>query len=176
MPYPILTKKPLERVQIDLIQVPKLMSLEICYLMTCKDHFSRYAAVYLLSDKSSKSTSECLENLINTWGKPDIIQTDNGTEFLGSFDTTLKTFQIKHIRGRPYHPQSQGSIEAFNRHIKNRINQMLASNPDTFQLKNAVENFLKMYNENTKHSATLMIPSQLFREQNQRILSGKRWN
>lgn len=48
----ILSKKQLERVQIDLIHVPRLISTETSYPMTCKDHFSRYAAVYLLSDKT----------------------------------------------------------------------------------------------------------------------------
>lgn len=46
--YQILSKKQLERVQIDLIHVPRLISTETSYPMTCKDHFSRYAAVYLL--------------------------------------------------------------------------------------------------------------------------------
>ena len=90
MPYPIISKKPLDRVQIDLVKVPKLYSKKILYLMTCKDHFSRYATVYFLINKCSKSISICLENLLNNWGKPKIIQTDNGTEFFGEFDAILQ--------------------------------------------------------------------------------------
>lgn len=91
----------------------------IVYLMTCKVHSLRYATVYFLRHKSSKSTSMCLENLLNNWDKLEIIQTDNWNEFFWEFYAILRQFGINHVRGRSYH---QGCIEAFNRHIKGRLN------------------------------------------------------
>ena len=52
-------------------------------------------------------------------GKPSIIQSDNGREIDNHL---LKEYfiknNIKHIFGSPYHPQSQGSVEALIRQSK----------------------------------------------------------
>ena len=57
--------------------------------------------------------------------KPKVIQSDNGREFMGKFDELLKKLNITHIRGRPYHPESQGSIECFNKYFKSQLDKNL---------------------------------------------------
>ena len=44
------------------------------------------------------------------------LQSDNDKEFVNS---TLKNYRkrVNHIWGLPYHPQSQGAVEAFNKTI-----------------------------------------------------------
>ena len=42
----LISKKPLERVQADLVKIPDYMKCSQKYLMTVKDHFSRFAYVY----------------------------------------------------------------------------------------------------------------------------------
>ena len=53
--------------------------------MTCKDHFSRVAEVYLLKSKKVEKINVNLKKLLLLWGKPKILQTDNGREFMGAF-------------------------------------------------------------------------------------------
>ena len=53
-------------------------------------------------------------------GHPDILHTDNGKEFWNkNVDNFIESWGIKHVLGAPYHPQSQGAIEAFNKYIQN---------------------------------------------------------
>ena len=47
-----------------------------------------------------------------------MMHTDNGSEFSGMVTELLLDFPIKHAHGRPYHPQSQGMVEIFNKYIK----------------------------------------------------------
>ena len=49
--------------------------------------------------------------LYRLFGPPKRVQSDNGGEFLGATTTFFQKLCIKHIRGRPYHPQSQGKCE-----------------------------------------------------------------
>ena len=53
------------------------------------------------------------------FGKCKIFQTDNGTEFKNAeLKTFLEKEGIKHIFSRPYHPQSNGAVEAVHKSIK----------------------------------------------------------
>ena len=53
-------------------------------------------------------------------GIPDIISTDNGTQFCSNeMEDFFKLFNIEHIRSTLYHPMAQGCVEAFNGSLKN---------------------------------------------------------
>ena len=48
------------------------------------------------------------------------MHTDNGKELWNkNVDNFLEYKGIKHVLGAPYHPQSQGAIEAFSKYIQN---------------------------------------------------------
>ena len=47
---------------------------------------------------------------------------DNGSSYLaGNLARWLKDNGIEHVRGAPYHPQTQGKIERWHQTLKNRI-------------------------------------------------------
>jgi IS30 family transposase len=46
---------------------------------------------------------------------------DNGTEFKGAFQKLADSMIIPIIRGRSYHPQTQGSVEKANQVFKDRL-------------------------------------------------------
>ena len=49
-------------------------------------------------------------------GYPELIQSDNGKEFTyKTLNAHLEGIDVKHLYGSPYHSQSQGEIEAFNK-------------------------------------------------------------
>ena len=48
---------------------------------------------------------------------------------------------IDHIRGSPYHPQSQGAVEAFNKTIQNFLYLAKDMNEDNFDLEESVLTF-----------------------------------
>ena len=68
-----------------------------------------------------------------------------------------KANKIKFIHGRPYHPQSQGSVEAFNKYIQNALISAKDHQKGEFDIDEAVSDFLQYYNSK-KHSTTRHTP------------------
>lgn len=51
-------------------------------------------------------------------GAPLIMQSDNGKEFVNTvMKNVLESWGVKHVRGRPKHPQTQGQVERANQTI-----------------------------------------------------------
>ncbi len=59
---------------------------------------------------------------------PEILHSDNGTEFLGKCISLIKKYYktIRIVKGRPYHPQSQGSVERGNGPFKEALYKWIA--------------------------------------------------
>ena len=68
-----------------------------------------------------------------------------------------KANKIKIIHGRPYHPQSQGSVEAFNKYIQNALINAKDRQKDEFDLDETPSDFLQ-YLTKKKHSTTRHTP------------------
>ena len=124
-----------------------------------------------LYTKKSLETSKGINEFIINHGTPEMIQADNGLEFKGEFDKLLNSKFIKHVKGRPYHPESQGSVESFNKFIKEKLRELLSKSQEKKpSLQEAVDSFLKEYNNERMHSATGEIPSNLFNCKNNTVL------
>src|SRR5215471_18389226 len=60
-------------------------------------------------------------NQVKVLHRPRLLS-DNGPSYVSSeLGKWLEDNGIKHIRGRPYHPMTQGKIERYHRSMKNRI-------------------------------------------------------
>ena len=89
------------------------------YLLTCIDHFTGWAEAIPIRDKTNKSVWEAFMQLVSRYGLPEIIITDQGGEFNAhAFTAWLKETNIQHHKTTPYHPQSNGRTERFNRTLK----------------------------------------------------------
>ena len=67
-----------------------------------------------------KNKSDCvksLEKYIEREGKPELIRSDNGSEFQGKFKNACIIYGIKRRYTCPYHPQQNGAAEVANRLI-----------------------------------------------------------
>ena len=57
----------------------------------------------------------------NVIHKPRLLS-DNGSSYIsGDLAEWLKDQKMDHVRGAPYHPQTQGKIERWRQTLKNRI-------------------------------------------------------
>lgn len=114
-----------ERVQIDLINMKRQHVVKdgctYKYILTVVDVFSRFTFLRALKSKSAKEVANSLQNIFLEHGYPAIVQCDNGPEFRGCVEKVLKEKRVKVVKGRPYHPQSQGKVERQNRSVKNKI-------------------------------------------------------
>ena len=100
-----------QRIHIDLMDMKtdiiKSGDHHYRYILSFLDVFSRFVVIRPLRNKKAESVTRAVKEICATHGYPDIIQTDNGTEFHGKFKRFVKSKGIKHIISRPYHPKAK---------------------------------------------------------------------
>ena len=88
--------------------------LDGLYYFVLVDAFSRWPEVVPLSHATSTSTISTLRRIFSVHGVPEVIVSDNGTQFTSSlFKDFCRALNIQHIHSPPYHPQSNGQAERF---------------------------------------------------------------
>jgi hypothetical protein len=124
---------PFEFVAMDLLAMPESKSGNK-YALVLVDYYSRYAIVSPLPDKSAKTVARVLlEKCILVHGHPGTILTDRGGEFLNEILISLcKALSIKKTFTTPYHPESDGVVERFNRTLLKLIAAYASADQDTW--------------------------------------------
>jgi len=104
------------------------------YVMVMTDAFTKMAILRVIPNKTATVTAETFMSAwCYTFGIPRTVITDQGNEFKGQFEACIKTtLQAKHITTTPYHPQSNGQAEVFNRTMGHYLRAMIEDcNRDT---------------------------------------------
>lgn len=123
------------RGQVDLIDIQKILydykftDKRCRYILNYQDHFTKFSFLRGLKDKKAQTILNTLKDIFLTIGAPKILQTDNGGEFVNDLlDKYLATCWpgLVRIKGAPYHPQSQGSVERANGDVKRMLASVLA--------------------------------------------------
>ena len=137
-------------------------SKEDRYLLTIIDHFSKFGMISIVPNKKSTTVLKVLKEWLRITGKPGMIQSDNGGEFNNDLiKDFLKHQGIEYVRGSPYHPQSQGSVEGFNRTVQNFLYLAKDMHKDEFDLNDSIYDFC-MHKNNRKHTTTKHKPQRIF--------------
>ena len=128
-------------------------------MLTVIDEYTRQAlAVHVGTKMGSAEVLEALYPLIILHGKPELIRSDNGPEFVSEiFQSWLKRLGIKTIHIYPGSPWENGYNERFNGTLRNEI---LNANwfQTTKQAQSAINQWIKEYNHIRPHQALNMRP------------------
>src|SRR5436190_14574218 len=108
------TENPMERVHIDFAG-PFMKS----YFLIIVDAYSKWPEVIPLNSITTYNTIESLRHFFSNFGIPQIIVSDNGSQFLShEFQTYLQLNGIRHKRSAPYHPATNGQVERYVQTLK----------------------------------------------------------
>ncbi len=130
------------------------------YLSTILDDYSRYIVAWkLCATMKAKDVTDTLEMALRASGcghanvvhKPRLLS-DNGSSYIaGDLKEYLDDKGMDHVRGAPYHPQTQGKIERWHQTLKNRI--LLENYYLPGDLENQIEAFVEHYNNHRYHES-----------------------
>lgn len=140
-------------IEIDTIHVT--INKKRHYFVSVIDVYTRFAFVRKVPSPSSKQVKEVFKNFQDIYTQAiHTIQTDNGSEFLGSFHNHLEEKQIKHIFIYPNSPRLNGVVERFNRTVQEEfINRSDEIYFDEKQFNHKLSNYINWYNTKRPHSS-----------------------
>ncbi len=139
------------------------------YLSTILDDYSRYIISWkLCTNMRAEDVTDTLDLALQASGcdqvhvvhKPRLLS-DNGSSYVsGDLAEWLQDKGMKHSRGAPYHPQTQGKIERWHQTLKNRI--LLENYFLPGDLEAQIEAFVEHYNHQRYHeSLNNVTPSEV---------------
>ena len=130
------------------------------YLSTILDDFSRYVIAWkLCTTMKTEDVTDTLELALTASGcdqahvrhKPRLLS-DNGSSYIsGDLAEWLGNQNMKHVRGAPYHPQTQGKIERWHQTLKNRILLKNCFLPGDLEAQ--ISAFIEHYNHRRYHES-----------------------
>jgi len=140
------------------------------YLSTILDDYSRYIISWkLCTNMRAEDVTDTLDLALQASGcdqvhvihKPRLLS-DNGSSYVsGDLAEWLQDKGMKHSRGAPYHPQTQGKIERWHQTLKNRI--LLENYFLPGDLEAQIEAFVDHYNHQRYHeSLNNVTPSDVY--------------
>ena len=95
------------------------------YVLIIGDYFTKWVEAYPMSDMKATTVAKCLYDFICRFGAPDM-HTNQGRNFESALISELcKLLGITKTRTTPYHPQSDGMIERFNRTLLSMLSMVL---------------------------------------------------
>ena len=130
------------------------------YLSTVLDDFSRYIVAWkLCATMCASDVTATLDLALAASGldhatvvhRPRLLS-DNGSSYVASdLANWLEGKGIEHVRGAPYHPQTQGKIERWHQTLKNRI--LLDNYYLPGDLEQQINAFVEHYNHARYHES-----------------------
>ncbi len=148
------------------------------YLSTILDDYSRYIIAWkLCTTMKAADVTDTLDLALQASGcdqatvlhKPRLLS-DNGSSYIsGELAEWLEQQKMEHVRGAPYHPQTQGKIERWHQTLKNRIlleKYYLPGDP-----RQQIDAFVEHYNHRRYHeSLQNLTPADVYFGRGQTIL------
>jgi transposase InsO family protein len=112
---PIISNKPFQLVEIDIVGPFNVTENGRKYIMTCIDTYTKWPEAYAIPNQETETIIGCLEDFISRHGVPEAILTDQGRNFEAQlFKSFCQSFGITKKRTTSYHPSCNGNIEQFN--------------------------------------------------------------
>lgn len=149
-------------IQMDSIVV--YVNRERHLFMSIMDVYTKYALVEYVTTLSALQAKDVFSRFRNINPTSiSIVQTDNGSEFLGAFHEEIERLNIKHRFIYPRMPKINGFIERFNRTIQEEFilrNDDIYYDIDTFKEK--LTKYLTWYNYQRPHSSLKYVPPMQF--------------
>src|SRR6266511_1108529 len=134
------------------------------YIVVAMDYFSRWPEAKLLKAANAETVATFIyEKIICRFRAPRIIQSDRGTHFVNEVIRKLtKRFRVRHSLSSPYHPQSNGLVERFNKTLCEGIAKSdYHLSIDEKQLNATINgNLLKPYHDRSTWELIVIVESQ----------------
>jgi hypothetical protein len=153
---PIKVGKPFERIGIDFVGPLERTKDGNRYILVVTDYLTKWPEAIAMKETTAENVTEFIyKRIICVHGCPKIILSDRGTHFRNKLvDGLCEKFEIKHKLSSPYHPQTNGLVERFNRTLCESLAKVSQRENEWDE---HIESVLFAY-RTTKHNTTKKTP------------------
>ncbi|XP_033761504.1 uncharacterized protein LOC117343268 [Pecten maximus] len=152
--------RPMQYMAVDIFGGLPVSNSGNAYIIVVGDYFTKLKEAFAVPNHTALTVADKLvTEVFCRFGCPEFIHTDQGAEFESElFQTVCRKLEVNKTRTSPYHPQSDGLVERFNRTMK----RMLA----TFAHENKEDwddhlPYLMLAYRSSVHSSTGYSPNKL---------------
>jgi len=158
--HPIPVGDPFYQIGIDFVGPLPITERGNHYIIVAMDYLTKWPEVKPVPSATAEQVSNFLyEDIICRHGCPNRILSDQGTHFKNKMIAKLlEKFQVKHKFSTPYHPQTNGLVERFNRTLCEALAKLSNEHKDNWDL--FISPVLFAY-RTLKQSTTQMTPFYL---------------
>lgn len=153
-----LPEGPMQILQIDFLTLPNCGSE---HFLMVTDTYSRMLWCIEMKKTDRQATNKALADVFIIWGRPQIIQTDNGPPFNSpQFTSDWESQSVTHRTVVPYSPFMNGMIERHNEGIIKAVTAALAEEGNN-GWRDAIQQYVTVYNNERTHTSTGISPFEL---------------
>lgn len=125
----------------------------------------RVQPVPLAGNTANKEEPHVARELVHIYREhraPCVIQHDQGQEFEGAVAALCTKLAIKVVKGRPYHPQSQGKVEKAHRSFRKKIMHLLVMGKAGVNWVKSLPEYARFLNEDPKEELSWKSPFEIY--------------
>jgi len=125
---PFFAGEPWERVSVDITGPHPRSARQNQYILTCVDHFSKWAEAIALRNHTAASVARVLMvHVFSRFGAPRQLLSDQGREFESDlFAELMKWMGIDKLRTTAYQPSTNGAVERFHRTLNSMLGKVVS--------------------------------------------------
>ena len=157
---------PLEKIAIDVLGPLPMSERRNKFVIIIGNHFTQWVEPYPDQDHKAEAVARMIvENFISRFGILGTIHTDQGRDFESKlFQDMCRLLEIEKTRTTPWHPQSDGMIERFNRTLETLLRHTVQENQSDWNLQVPLccMAYRSAVHESTKQTPNTVITIHMF--------------
>lgn len=151
---------PLERIATDILgELPQTANGNK-YILVVADYFTKWTEAFALPNIEAKTVAaKIVEEFIVRLGVPEVMHSDQGPQYESRlFQEMCKLLDIQKTHTTPYHPQSDGMVERFNRTLTTMLSGFVNEHHTDWDVHLP---YVMMAYRSAQHETTGMTPNML---------------
>ena len=149
-------------------EMTKVMNKLFKYIVVIGDYFTKWTEALPIPNMEACTVAKVLvEKVLCRFGIPQVIHSDQGRQFESNlFQEMCKLLGIHKTRTTPYHPQSDGMVERFNRTLAAMLSAYVSENHRDWDEQLP---YVTMAYRSTEHETSGMSPNMLITNSKQSV-------